>query len=150
MFQPSAITQVLYFFSACSIIRYLQILLSAGFEHELALLFLQNNKQLWAIKSLKLFSTEGICMLTHSYYIYHLSPNHCNCRISNKAMEITCIAMGVEYIYICSILPFQNLCQITLFVHVWTLMVTFYSRKQQFMVVFPVEGFYGSTIWSIT
>jgi len=68
-------------------------------------------------------------MLTHSYYIYNLSPNHCNCKISNKAMEITCIAMGAEYIYICSILPFQNLWQITLFVHVWTLMVIFYSRK---------------------
>lgn len=68
-------------------------------------------------------------MLTHSYYIYYQLPNHCNCKISNKAMEITCIAMGVEYIYISGILPFQNLWQITLFLHVWSLMVIFYSRK---------------------
>lgn len=44
-------------------------------------------------------------------------------------MEITCLAIGVEYIYIGSILTFQNLWQITLFVHVWTLTVIFYSRK---------------------
>lgn len=35
---------------------------------------------------------------------------------------------GAEYIYICSILTFPNLLQITLFVHVCALMV-FYSRK---------------------
>lgn len=35
---------------------------------------------------------------------------------------------GAEYIYICSILTFSNLLQITLFLHVCTLMV-FYSRK---------------------
>lgn len=55
---------------------------------------------------------------------------------------------GAEYIYICSILTFPNLLQITLFVHVCALMV-FYSRKYLFMIVFPVEIYYESTIWSV-
>lgn len=75
----------------------LRILLSAGSKHKLALPFLQNNKQLWAIKPFKLFfHREGICMLTHSCYIYNLSLNHCKGKISNKAMEITCIAMELN------------------------------------------------------
>ena len=35
-------------------------------------------------------------MLTHSCYIYNLSLNHCKGKISNKAMEITCIAMELN------------------------------------------------------
>lgn len=90
---------LLRFFSALLFYKQdvLRILLSAGFRHKLAILFLQNNKQLWAIKPFKLFfHREGICMLTHSYYIYNLSLNHCKNRISNKAMEITCIAVGLN------------------------------------------------------